>query len=89
MFDRGTDAAVCATKPKIMRQTFNISLPEDMGDFVRERVIDFDFASVSEYFRHLVREDRHGLTDGKKRSSNFPPVRSFDTSRDPVTGRWR
>ena len=72
-----------------MRQTFNISLPEDMSDFVRERVVDFDFSSVSEYFRHLVREDRHGLTDRKKRGGNFPPVRSFDTSRDPVTGRWR
>src|SRR5258706_10235214 len=88
--DCGTEAAFCATKFRIlMRQTFNISLPEDMSHFVRERVTAFDFASVSEYFRHLVRQDRHRLAGGKEHGADLPPVRSFDTARDPVTGRWR
>lgn len=72
-----------------MRKTFNVSLPEDMSYFVRERIEEMDFATVSEYFRHLVRLDRDRFAGGKNSRGDVPPLRSFESSRDPVTGRWQ
>ncbi|MEQ1644462.1 MAG: hypothetical protein ABL959_13525 [Pyrinomonadaceae bacterium] len=40
------------------RQIMSISLPADMSMWIRELVEDSDFASVSDYFRALVRTDR-------------------------------
>jgi len=40
------------------RQIMSISLPADMSMWRRELVEDSDFASVSDYFRALVRNDR-------------------------------
>ena len=36
----------------------NILLPKSMQGFVSERVQEEGFADASEYFRHLVRQDR-------------------------------
>jgi antitoxin ParD1/3/4 len=36
--------------------TMNISLPDDMKAFVEDRVAQEGYASVSEYFRDLIRE---------------------------------
>lgn len=41
-----------------MRNILNISLPEEMVRTVREEVRAGQFASTSEFFRHLVREWR-------------------------------
>jgi len=40
-----------------MRMTLNISFPDDLYLFIRERVETGAFASASEYIRTLVRED--------------------------------
>ena len=41
-----------------MRTTINISFPNDLYVFVRERTDDGAYASTAEYIRALVREDR-------------------------------
>lgn len=41
-----------------MSTTMNISLPETLKDFVRERVREADFSNPSDYVRHLIREDQ-------------------------------
>ena len=43
---------------KIMRKVINISVPEPMERFVKCRVENGDFGSVSEYFRYLIRTDQ-------------------------------
>lgn len=40
-----------------MPATMNISLPEKQAEYVREQVSEGGYQTVSEYFRHLVRED--------------------------------
>lgn len=39
-------------------ETMNIALPEAMKSFVRERVDEGGYSSVSEYVRDLIREDQ-------------------------------
>ena len=39
-----------------MRQIINISLPESMAEYVNKAVKKGKFASKSEFFRHLIRE---------------------------------
>ena len=41
-----------------MRTTLNISLPEDMREWVDQQVKGGGYATVSEFFRELVREER-------------------------------
>ena len=41
-----------------MRNIINISLPQKMAEEVRTEVSESGFASISEYFRHLLREER-------------------------------
>ncbi len=38
-----------------MRNIVNISLPKKMAEIVRKEVRSGDYASVSEFFRHLIR----------------------------------
>jgi Arc/MetJ-type ribon-helix-helix transcriptional regulator len=40
------------------REIINISLPPDMAKDLRAEVSENGFASVSEYIRHLFREER-------------------------------
>lgn len=39
-----------------MREVINISLPETMAKTVKKAVKSGDFASTSEFFRHLIRK---------------------------------
>lgn len=41
-----------------MSTTMNISLPESLKEFVRERMREADFSNPSDYIRHLIREDQ-------------------------------
>lgn len=41
-----------------MRKMMNISVPEDMYEFILESTRQKRFGSVSEYIRSLVRQDR-------------------------------
>lgn len=41
-----------------MPTTMNISLPDALKEFVKERVGRGDFATPSDYIRSLIREDR-------------------------------
>lgn len=38
-----------------MRQIINISLPENLAKMIKEEVKNGGYASVSEFFRHLLR----------------------------------
>lgn len=38
--------------------TFSIVMPRELRSFVERRVKDRSFGNLSEYFRHLVREDK-------------------------------
>lgn len=40
------------------QRTVNISMPESMKRYVDRSVARHDFGNVSEFFRHLVREER-------------------------------
>ena len=44
-----------------MREVINISLPETMAKTVKMAVKKGDFASTSEFFRHLVRQWQEDL----------------------------
>jgi antitoxin ParD1/3/4 len=39
-------------------ETMNIALPESMKQFVRDRVLEGGYSSVSEYVRELIRADQ-------------------------------
>ena len=48
--------------------TMNVSLPEQMKDWVEEQSKDGTFSNASDYVRHLIRQDRErqqnfGLAD--------------------------
>ncbi len=46
-----------------MPTSLNISLPDGLGDFVRQRVADQRFSNPADYLRHLIEEDRRGLAE--------------------------
>lgn len=63
--------------------TINISMPETLGEFVRQRMARKGYDNTSEYFRQLVREDQRrdederveamllaGLKSGKPAEAN-------------------
>lgn len=41
-----------------MRASLNISLPEELRDWIDAHVAKAGYSTTSEYFRHLVREDQ-------------------------------
>ncbi|MBK9216342.1 MAG: type II toxin-antitoxin system ParD family antitoxin [Chloracidobacterium sp.] len=71
------------------RTTFNISLPEAMGSFVRRR-IENRYGSVSEYIRELIRNDQKRAV-GASSPPDFEAARreKYNSYRDPLTGKWR
>lgn len=71
------------------RTTFNISLPEAMGSYVRRRAKD-RYGSVSEYIRELIRNDQRRAV-GASSPSSFDAARRehYNSYRDPLTGKWR
>lgn len=70
-----------------MRASLNISLPEDMRAWVEEEVTRAGYGSTSEYFRHLVREDRQR----RMREEVDAKLLAAMNSGDPiaVTPEWR
>jgi Arc/MetJ-type ribon-helix-helix transcriptional regulator len=63
-----------------MRTTLNISFPDDLYLFIRERVDTKGYASISEYIRALVRDDRdkNGIIAKRRRPSEPVPQRVND-----------
>ncbi len=41
-----------------MTTSMNISLPESLKEYVRQRVLDGDYANPSDYIRALIRADK-------------------------------
>ena len=41
------------------RKIINISVPEALHSFVETRVLTGEYSSVSEYFRELIKLDKH------------------------------
>ena len=37
---------------------YSITMPDELGDYVQESMAADHYENVSEYFRHLVRQDR-------------------------------
>jgi Arc/MetJ-type ribon-helix-helix transcriptional regulator len=71
-----------------MRTTINISIPYDLGLFIRERVETGAFTSTSEYIRKLVREDYAncgGRTRERPKLSG--PRRANDTIAEYLSSR--
>ena len=58
--------------------SMNISLPEDMKEFVQEQVAERSFGSASEYFRQLLRveREREWLRDHLLSAMAEPPSRT-------------
>jgi len=57
-----------------MRITINISFPNDLYIFIRERALDGAYASTSEYIRALVRQD---LVRSESKTGRSRPKRSI------------
>jgi Arc/MetJ-type ribon-helix-helix transcriptional regulator len=71
----GLPVQICNRRKTIMRTTVNISFPDDLYLFIRDRVDAGAYASVSEYMRALVREDRSRGSDPKPKRRKTPAVR--------------
>lgn len=70
------------------RSIFTISLPERLREYIEERVRESGYASTSEYFRELVRDDIRrsesefdGYGRQPDRNRDRPTVRTADLSR--------
>ncbi len=73
------------------RTTFNISLPDTMGNYVRQRVKQRSYGSVSEYVRDLIRNDQKRAVGAGNLEADMSAVRreQLNSYRDPFTGKWR
>jgi Arc/MetJ-type ribon-helix-helix transcriptional regulator len=59
------------------RETINISVPVDVRRYIKDRVRSSGYASVSEYFRELLRADmlKHTyLTNAARRANGMPAI---------------
>lgn len=65
-----------------MPTSLNISLPDGLGDFVRQRVADQRFTDPGDYLRHLIEEDRRRLAERRLEAALLEGV-SDDA--DPVS----
>lgn len=45
--------------------TLNISLPDAMRDFIEEQIKESDYSTVSEYLRHLIRQEQKRVAQAK------------------------
>ena len=61
--------------------TMNVSLPDELRDYVEERVRMEAYASTSEYLRELIRHDRD--------VSRFRSLIRDGMESAPVEGDWR
>jgi antitoxin ParD1/3/4 len=69
--------------------TMNISLPDALRDFVKERVEQDAYSNPSDYVRSLIREDRQRLAAEKMRDSRIEALRQsvFQGVKDAEAGR--
>jgi Arc/MetJ-type ribon-helix-helix transcriptional regulator len=76
-----------------MRKTMNISVSEKMYSFIKERGQTFQYLSVSEYIRHLVREDELRRREEAERPGPNPRRANdyltdpYDDQDEPETGQ--
>jgi len=66
-----------------MRTTLNISLPEDMREWVDQQVKGGGYATVSEFFRELVREERRRQVRAEVETKLLQAVNSGEST--PIT----
>ncbi len=69
--------------------TMNISLPDALRDFVKERVEQDAYSNPSDYVRSLIREDRQRMAAEKMRDSRIEALRQsvFQGVKDAEAGR--
>jgi len=67
-------------------KSFNVTMPEDLLDYVRHRTKEGGFGTPTEFMRHLIRRDREGRTEreleqrlleGLKSARSRVPVKTF------------
>ena len=67
-------------------KSFNVTMPEDLLDYVRHRTKAGGFGTPTEFMRHLIRKDQEGLAEreleerlleGLRSPRSRVPVRSF------------
>jgi len=69
-----------------MRKSLNLSFPDDIYYFIRDRVDSAAFASASEYVRALIRADMERAGGPPKRKKpRFPPPRRANDVIDGYT----
>ncbi len=69
-------------------QTMNISLPDQLKDFVDEQVGSGRFSSVSEYVRDLIRDDERRKAEEKLEALLMEGVQS-GTPSDMTRQDWK
>ncbi len=42
-------------------KSFNVTMPEELLDYVRHRTKEGGFGTPTEFMRHLIRKDQEGL----------------------------
>lgn len=67
--------------------TISIAMPEEMKTFVESRVRSGQFGNVSEYFRHLVREDAKQAAEERLVALLLEGERSGDLI--AMSDKWR
>jgi len=59
-----------------MRKTINISVSEEIFEFIQQQVDERFYYSVSDYIRSLVSHDQAERTFSSKRLNKLPPLRT-------------
>ena len=71
-----------------MPTSLHVSLPDGLGDFVRQRVADQRFSDPGDYLRHLIQEDCKRVAQQQQLEAALLEGVSDDA--DPVTeADWR
>jgi antitoxin ParD1/3/4 len=67
--------------------TMNISLPEELKDYVRERVAEESYSNPSDYVRALIREDQKRQAEQKLEALLLEGLRSGEAT-DVTAEDW-
>ena len=60
--------------------TMNISLNDNLRDYVQERLVDSGFSNASDYMRSLIREDRERFLQQRLETQLLEGLASGETS---------
>lgn len=63
-----------------MRRTMNISVQDDLFEYIQERARSSHFGSVSEYIRWLVRSDMRGKIQTESKENAKSRIRTANES---------